>query len=106
LSGPSRTFAYDHVLTDYVDDYTKNSRFVLYDNGAFVLQSTAVTPSGGGYPPLSGAYTVANGIITLTWNVQDTWIATGPLSGNSLTVRYNDRMIGASFYDAVYVLAP
>src|SRR4029453_17413067 len=38
LSGPSRTFFFDRELSYPVSDYTKKSRFVLYDNGAFVLQ--------------------------------------------------------------------
>jgi hypothetical protein len=38
LSGPSRTFVFDRELTHAVQDYTKNSRFVLYDTGGFVLQ--------------------------------------------------------------------
>ena len=35
LSGGSRTFAFNHELTYHLMDYTKQSRFVLYDNGAF-----------------------------------------------------------------------
>src|SRR5258708_4085295 len=38
LSGLSRTFTFDRELTYSVSGYTKQSRFVLYDNGAFVLQ--------------------------------------------------------------------
>ena len=38
LSGPSRTYVFDHELLYRVSDYTKNSRFVLYDSGAFALQ--------------------------------------------------------------------
>ena len=38
LSGPSRTFIFDGELTYPVRDFTRKSRFVLYDNGAFVLQ--------------------------------------------------------------------
>jgi hypothetical protein len=99
-SGPSRTFVYDHALADYVDDLTKHSRVVLYDDGAFVIASG--TDSSGDFP---AEYTVANGVITYVWDVPDTWRATGTLNGTSLTVRYNDRMIGAGFYDAAYVLA-
>src|SRR5260221_2985643 len=38
LSGLSRTFTFDHELTYRLSDYTKQSRLVLYDNGAFALQ--------------------------------------------------------------------
>jgi hypothetical protein len=38
LSGPSRTFIFDRELSYPVTAYTRNSHFVLYDNGAFVLQ--------------------------------------------------------------------
>ena len=100
-SGPSRTFVYDHALADYVDDSTKHSRVVLYDDGAFT-QPFGTDPSGG----FRGKYTVANGVITYVWDVPDTWSATGTLNGTSLTVRYNDRMVGAGFYHAAYVLAP
>jgi hypothetical protein len=37
LSGPSRTFIFDRERPYPVSEYTRNSRFVLYDNGAFVL---------------------------------------------------------------------
>src|SRR5215472_16812309 len=98
-SGPSRTFVYDHELDDYVDG-AKGSRIVLYDDGAFNLP-LGTDPSSG-FP---GEYTVANGVITYVWDVPDTWSATGTFNGTSLTVRYNDRMKGADFHDAAYVLA-
>jgi hypothetical protein len=51
LSGPSRTFFFDRELSHPVSNYTKNSRFVLYDNGAFVLQYLSLGEGGyrGGY---------------------------------------------------------
>jgi hypothetical protein len=103
LSGASRTFVYDHALQDYVGDYTKTSRFVLYDDGGFVLQY--VNPPG----QFRGGYTVANGVITFAWegwNIGGPWGATGTLNGNSLTVHYNAVMVGSDFEDAAYVLAP
>jgi len=53
--GASRTFLFDRELSYRVNDYTKMSRFVLYDNGAFVLQ----------YPSL-GEGGIAEGIRTQT----------------------------------------
>ena len=38
LSGPSRTFIFARERSYPVSDYTRNLSFVLYDNGAFVLQ--------------------------------------------------------------------
>ena len=104
LSGPSRTFVFDHALSYSVSNYTKNSQFVLYDNGGFVLQYVSL-----GGPGYRGGYTVANGVITLAWegwSAAGPWGATGTLSGNSLTVRYNDIMQLTDFEDAAYVLAP
>src|SRR5688572_20433975 len=56
VSGPSRTFAYERELSYPVRDYTKGSRLVLYDNGAFVLQYATLGPGGyrGGYTEVNG----------------------------------------------------
>ena len=108
LSGPSRTFVFDHAPGEPVssDDYTMHSRFVLYDNGAFVLQFPTLNVVGDGY---RGGYTEVNGAITFEWegwSVAGPWGATGTLNGNSLTVQYNGIMQLTDFVDAVYVLAP
>jgi hypothetical protein len=60
LSGPSRTFTFERELSYPVRDFTWNSRFVLYDNGAFELQ---YPPSQYGPGLFRGAYQVANGDI-------------------------------------------
>jgi hypothetical protein len=102
LSGPSRTFIFDRELSYRVSDYTRTSRFVLYDNGAFVLQYPSL--GEGGY---RGRYTDANGVITFEWegwSVAGPWGATGTLKGDSLTVQYNLIMQLTDFEDAVYVL--
>ena len=99
LSGHSRTFAFNHELTYRVTDYTKQSRFVLYDNGAFVLQYVSL---GGEY---RGGYTESNGVITFQWegwSVAGPWGATGTLKDGSLTVQYNLIMQLSDFEDAVY----
>ena len=87
-----------------VGDYTRNSRFVLYDNGAFVLQYPSL--SEGGY---RGGYQDANGVIMFEWegwNVAGPWGATGTLKRDSLTIQYNEIMQLADFEDASYVLMP
>jgi hypothetical protein len=104
LSGPSRTFTFDRELSYPVRDYTRNSRFVLYDNGAFVLQYPSL--GDGGY---RGGYTQTNGDIDFQWEGWSTagpWGASGTLKGNLLTVQYNLIMQHTDFEDAVYALIP
>jgi hypothetical protein len=101
LSGPSRTFLFDRELSYPVHDYTRNSRFVLYDNGGFVLQFV-------GRGEYRGGYTEANGVITFEWegwSAAGPWGATGLLSDDRLSVRYNIIMGLTDFEDAVYLNA-
>jgi hypothetical protein len=102
LSGPSRTFVFDRELSYPVQDYTRKSSFVLYDNGAFVLRFT-------GPGEYRGGYTVANGVITFEWEGWSTagpWGATGTIRDDSLRVEYNFIMQLTDFEDAVYALVP
>jgi hypothetical protein len=99
LSGLSRTFGFNHELTYRLTDYTKQSRFVLYDNGAFVLQYVSL---GIEY---RGGYTESNGVITFQWegwSSAGAWGASGTLKDGSLTVQYNLIMQLSDFEDAVY----
>jgi hypothetical protein len=103
LSGPSRSFTFDHEVTYQVSDYTKQSRFVLYDDGAFVLQYVSLR---GEY---RGDYTGSNGVITFEWEGWSSagpWGATGALKDGSLTLHYNVIMQLTDFEDAVYRLTP
>jgi len=91
-----------------VRDYTRQSRFVLYDKGAFVLQYLSIGKGGYGY---RGQYQDAIGVIMVLFEfhgrrVGDAWDATGTLKGDSLTVQYDEIMKHADFEDAVYVLTP
>jgi hypothetical protein len=102
-SGPSRTFVFDHTLNGRATDYTKQSRFVLYDNGAFSLEYLSL---GGRY---RGGYTESNGVITFAWegwSVAGPWSATATLKDGLLDVKYNDVMFWTDFEDAVYRLTP
>ena len=104
LSGPSRIFVFDRELSYPLSDYTKKSRFVLYDNGAFVLQYPSLGEVG-----YRGGYKDANGVIAFEWegwSIAGAWGATGTLKGDSLTVQYNQIMQYTDFEDAVYVLMP
>lgn len=101
LSGPSRTFVFQRELFPPAFDYTKHSHFVLYDNGAFVLQY----PSG----EYRGGYTQTGNTITFGWegsSIASPWVAVGTLASNTLTVRYNIVMVLSDFEDAVYVHTP
>ena len=101
LSGPSRTFVFDRELSYRVRDYTKKSRFVLYDNGAFVLRFEGLAGEH------RGAYTEADGVMSFEWegwNIGGPWGATGALKGDRLTVQYNEIMQWTDFEDAVYAL--
>ena len=50
--------------------------------------------------PYAGTYSEENGAITFTWDTSSS--ASGILTGQLLTVRYNDRMIHSDFENAVY----
>src|SRR5215204_4360330 len=102
LSGPSRTFVFDRELSYPVQDYTRKSRLVLYDTGAFVLRYDDI----GDY---RGGYTESNGVITFDWegwSVAGPWGASATLERTSLTIRFNFIMQMTDFEDAVYALVP
>jgi hypothetical protein len=94
LSGPFRAFRFERELSYSVRDYTKQSRFVLYDNGALVLQF----PGLNGY---RGKYTEANGVLELDWG--GLWTASGTVQGDRLTVQYSVAMQLDDFENGVYV---
>ena len=98
LSGPSRTFVFDRALSYSVQENTTKSGFVLYDNGAFVLQFNGISR-------YRGKYVQKNGDITFEWEGWSTagpWGATGSLSEDFLSVQYNVVMQLTDFEDAVY----
>jgi hypothetical protein len=100
LSGPSQTFLFDRTLSAPFFDFTKDSRFVLYENGAFVLQFF-----GRVVVEYRGRYTEADGDVIFEWegwSVAGPWGATGSLSGDALSVRYNIIMQMSDFEDGVY----
>jgi hypothetical protein len=104
LEGPSRTFVFARELAHPVSQITTNSRFVLYDNGAFVVQYGA-----NGNPGYRGGYKETDGVIRFDWQGWSTagpWGATGRLNGNVLTVEFNLVMQMSDFEDAVYTLTP
>lgn len=99
-SGASRSFAFARNLSYPVREYTTKSRFVLYDNGAFVLEYAGLGEYRGGY-------TRSDGVLAFEWEGWSTagpWGATGTLVGDSLRVEYNTVMQLSDFEDAVYAL--
>jgi hypothetical protein len=103
LSGLSRTFVFRSERSYPVRDYTRNSRFILYDTGAFVLQYVSLGDYRGEY---RGSYANADGVIVFSFgggNAAGSWNATGTLTGDLLTVQYNQIMLLDDFEDAVYV---
>jgi hypothetical protein len=100
-SGPSRVYDFASPLTRIVADYTRASRYVLYDNGAFELQYYRL---GGSY---RGRYEQTETAVTFHWegwSSAGAWGASGSLDGDMLTVRYNFIMQLTDFEDAVYQL--
>ena len=97
---PARVFVFDRELLYPVRTFTVGSRFVLYDDGSFALQY--LNAATGEY---RGRYKEVDGNITFEWEGWSTagpWGATGSLTANSLTVRYNLIMEMSDFEDAVY----
>jgi hypothetical protein len=98
FSGSFRTFAFAQS-PDPVQESTRLSAFRLYDNGAFSLDYPA-----GSY---GGTYSDTNGSLVFTWDAGSaagSWGATGSISGDLLTVRYNTIMSLSDFEDATYRL--
>lgn len=102
VSRPARTYLFARELSYPVREWTSGSRYVLYDDGTFALQYLR---SAGAFE-YRGTYTDANGLITFQWEGWSTagpWGATGSLSDDSLTVRYNPIMELTDFENAVYL---
>jgi hypothetical protein len=109
LEGPSRTFIFSREESYPVHDFTKQSRFVLYDNGALALQYPHSQYGSGLF---RGAYKYENSNVMILFEFQgrsvgEQWVdATGTLKGDSLTIQYSETMQHSSFENAVYVLKP
>jgi hypothetical protein len=102
-SGPSRTFSFDRELAYPVRDYTRQSRFVLYDNGAFVLEYH-------GFPGYRGRYRHADGVLQFLFigsgrTVDEAWDdAIGTPNGDALAIEFELMMQHSDFENAVYRL--
>lgn len=98
---PARVFVFDRELSYPVRNFTVGSRFVLYDDGSFALQYSNAASTG----EYRGRYKEVDGNITFEWegwSIAGPWGASGSVTANSLTVRYNFIMQMSDFEDAVY----
>ena len=105
VSRPARIYQFASGLSNPVREWTSSSRYVLYDDGGFALQFLR---SQGSFE-YRGTYTEANAVLTFHWelnqNVPAPWRpASGTLTDESLTVRYDVIMNMDDFEDAVYTL--
>jgi hypothetical protein len=94
LSGPGIVFEFSGLLSYPVSDYTRNSRYVLYDSGTFAFQYLAFDAE------YVGSYLEDGAGIRFIFGPRSE--ATGIRKGDFLEVRYNDSMQQADFEDAVY----
>ena len=94
LPGALRTFVFQRELAPPALAYTRASKFILSDTGAFALDLAGRGESRGTYQQTG---------TTLTFHF-GAWFATGVLDGNTLTVRYDAYTQMADFEDAIYVL--
>ncbi len=105
--GPSRVFTFDRPLGYPVRDFTQQSRFVIYDNGAFVLEYASlnfVLP-GQYVRDSSGRLMFLFQFNGRTQN--EAWDdAVGTLDGDRLGIEFELTMQHADFENAVYALAP
>jgi hypothetical protein len=82
------------------------SRFVLYGDDRFALQFSS---PAWGFFEYGGRYARTDSGLVFAFDgssIAGPWQATGTLSGERLSVTYNDLMIHSDFVDGVYVRAP
>jgi hypothetical protein len=92
LSRPARVYAFDQELSYPVAWYTRESRYVLYEDGAFELQYLHVD--------YTGKYSESNS--TIGFQFAGGGDASGSLSGDVLAIRYSEWMQLSDFENAVY----
>ena len=102
VSKPARIYLFARELSYPVREWTNGSRYVLHDDRTFALQYLR---SRGSFE-YRGTYKEENGHITFEWegwSAAGPWGATGSLTDDSLTVRYNLIMELTDFENAVYI---
>jgi hypothetical protein len=97
LTGPATTYLFfSGPLSAPVSPDTRDSSYVLYDNGAFSFQYVSLAVQ---YP---GSYRQEDGRIYFDFEADSSWDASGTLNDDLLGVRYSDRMVHSDFENAVY----
>src|SRR5579872_1932721 len=92
VTGPARIFMAPNSCPSA-------SRFVLYDDGTFVLQHATV---GGEY---NGTYSEAGGAVAFRGEATSTagaWTAEGTIVGDALSVHFDDNSQLGGLQDSVY----
>ena len=95
LTGPNTAYVFSGPLSYPVSGYTRESKFVLYDSGAFAFTYPEI-------PDYLGAYHRENGRISFDFQTNGSEDASGDLKDDLLEIRFSDRMHHADFEDAVY----
>jgi hypothetical protein len=105
VSTTGRIYDFSQALHPYppLQDYTRASRFVLGEDGTFVMQIATHINGGWTY---RGIYQERDGVITFAWQDWSEGVATGTLAEDTLTVRYNTFLMFTDFEDAIYRRAP
>ncbi len=98
-SGPATTYQYFGPLSYPVSSFTKGSKFVLYESGAYSLHYAAFTNAYVSRYTQEGArisFLSSTGLVD----------PIGTLNGDLLEIRYSEQSHQADFEDAVYKRAP
>lgn len=82
------------------------SRYVFYDNEAFVLQRLQAWPGRSSLHEYAGTRSQADSVITFSFHGDSRWLATGTMRGDTLIVQYNTVTEFSVFEDGVYLLSP
>lgn len=96
LTGPATTYLFSAPLAYQVRSFTSESRYVLYDNGAFGLMYAAFDFT------YAGTYWRVGRDIYFDFGTDGLWDASGTLEGDVMEVRYSVMMEHSDFENAVY----
>jgi hypothetical protein len=109
LSRPGTIYVGDLAIYDAFASWHGSriaSRYVFYEDGTFALQFASQRNPFFEY---KGRFTQTDFVITFDWDGWSSagpWGATGTLSGDALSVKYNVVMMLTDFIDGVYVREP
>ncbi len=102
VSGPSTSYSFSGPLEHPVSDFTKMSRYVLYNSGAFSLRYEGPVAGElvGSYRQEAERIIFDFGADGISFDRQPE--AIGTLNGDVLEVRYSDTLKQSDFEDAAY----